>query len=1418
MNIFERKYLRDSAECDKIMGNLSKIKNLLKKDQRGLNIREISEKLNINRNSVAKLLDILTAKEEVEFRIHGRSKIYYLAKPQDYRKWFELLSRTVEELNNFPPDGDIYAFIAGTLKHITPEDTIISINSFDQDTKTITINAIEGLGPRQPDIEAILCRPLNGLGFSVPDQALPEMLTGECNEIPGGLTDLTFGWLPYETCKKIEAMPFFGKVYSAGISWKGRLNGAATFILPQGADLENHDLITFFIRQVAGFLSRRDAEAALKESEQFNREIIHNTKEGVVVYDRNFNYLVWNPFMESLSGISASEARGKNGFDLFPHLREQKVDILLQRALAGETVRSPDIPYHVPQTKKSGWVSGIYSPHFNGQGEIIGVIGNIRDITERKRTEEALRENESYVKSILHSSPVPQFALDNNHHVVSWNKAIEEYSGIKEAEVLGTRDQWKAFYDAERPVLADLMIDEAVEKLPELYPGKFKKSPFVEGAYEVTDFFPKMGTRGVWLHFTTAPIRDAKGAIIGAVETLEDITERKRAEEALEESKKRFRELSDLLPQAVYEMDAKGILTYANRIAFDMFDYTREEFEQGLNVLNMIAQQDRERAKDAICEILNGKPQLGSMEEYLALRKDGSTFPISNYSSPIIVKDRITGLRGIIIDITAQKRQEQILRTQLNLSLTLQSIRGLYDSLKTCLLAAIEISGMDAGGIYLVDEMSGSVDLIVSLNLGDEFVKSVSHYPAGSANAQMVMAGKPIYVQYNKTGIVLTSVQEREGLRILAIIPVISKGRVIACIKISSHISDEIPANARLGVEMIATQIGTAIDRIQAEEALAQNEQKYRNVVEDQTEFICRFLPDGTHVFVNESYCRYFGLNRDEILGHRFRPKIPAEDKERVRRFFESLTTDHPVDIIEHRIIMADGSIRWQRWVDRAIFHLGGSLKEYQSVGRDITEFKRAEQALRVSEMQLRATLESTADGILAVDNKGKVLQASRRFAELWRIPQFLMERGDDRALLDFVLDQLNDPDAFLMKVQSLYRSDAVDMDTLTFKDGRVFERYSFPIIMDGARIGRVWSFRDITDRKKAEDALHESEEMFRTLLLHVPSVAVQGYSMDGTTNYWDDASENLYGYSAEEAIGKNLVELIIPPEMREEVRKAIMYMAETGQSIPASELSLMKKDGSRVAVFSSHVIIKRPQGKMDLYCLDIDLTERKRAEEVIRQANKKLNLLSGITRHDIKNQLLLLSGYLALSEKTLDNIPLTLEYIQKEKKIADTISHQISFTKDYEDMGVKAPAWQKVNAVISRVITRLPMRNIRVDAGDPDLEIFADPLLEKMFYNLIDNALRYGGEQMTTICITNRKHNGNLVIAVEDDGKGISADDKKQLFTKNFGKHTGLGLFLSREILDITGITIRETGEPGKGARFEIVVPKGAYRITGVQ
>ncbi|HZD44193.1 MAG TPA: PAS domain S-box protein, partial [Methanomicrobiales archaeon] len=135
--------------------------------------------------------------------------------------------------------------------------------------------------------------------------------------------------------------------------------------------------------------------------------------------------------------------------------------------------------------------------------------------------------------------------------------------------------------------------------------------------------------------------------------------------------------------------------------------------------------------------------------------------------------------------------------------------------------------------------------------------------------------------------------------------------------------------------------------------ALAEDEKRYRAVVEDQTEFICRYLPDGTHIFVNEAYCRYFGKDRSEVLGHVFKPPIPEEDRERMRQHFASLSADKPVATIEHRIVMPDGSVRWQQWTDRLILDADGKIVEYQSVGRDITDRKKVEEALFLANEKL---------------------------------------------------------------------------------------------------------------------------------------------------------------------------------------------------------------------------------------------------------------------------------------------------------------------------------------------------------------------------------------------------------------------------------------------------------------------------------
>ncbi len=322
-------------------------------------------------------------------------------KPQDYWRWFELLSRTVEELNNFPPEGDHYAFMAQTLKQIAPEDTIILINSFDYTTKTISQRAVEGLGEGQSAVEAILCRPLNGLSLPVPDKVLPEMLTGDCYEIPGGVTGLSFGLLPCEACEKIETMPFFGKVYGAGISWKGRLNGSAIFILPPGIELGNHDLIKLFIRQVAGFLSRKEAEAALKESEEKFSVAFHSSAALMAISTKQDGKFVDvnRAFLETL-GFSRDEIVGKRGpeMNIFVH-PEDRLNAL---RMLEETGEAKNLEVAV-RTRDGSVLYGLYSAEDIMIGEVPCFLTTMVDITEQKILEKEMEFHEQEVMQFSRS-------------------------------------------------------------------------------------------------------------------------------------------------------------------------------------------------------------------------------------------------------------------------------------------------------------------------------------------------------------------------------------------------------------------------------------------------------------------------------------------------------------------------------------------------------------------------------------------------------------------------------------------------------------------------------------------------------------------------------------------------------------------------------------------------------------------------------------------------------------------------------------------------------------------------------------------------------------------------------------------------------------------------------------------------------
>jgi signal transduction histidine kinase len=256
-------------------------------------------------------------------------------------------------------------------------------------------------------------------------------------------------------------------------------------------------------------------------------------------------------------------------------------------------------------------------------------------------------------------------------------------------------------------------------------------------------------------------------------------------------------------------------------------------------------------------------------------------------------------------------------------------------------------------------------------------------------------------------------------------------------------------------------------------------------------------------------------------------------------------------------------------------------------------------------------------------------------------------------------------------------------------------------------------------------------------------------------------------------------------------------------------ECRIQHKNGSWQWHTQSGSLIRDAGGNVVSFVgISHDISERRRAEDAIRLANRQLSLLNSITRHDILNKITIILGYLDLAESTSPN-PDLAGYLENMESATRAIHSQIEFTRVYQDLGTHEAQWIDLDTIITHL--QVPAA-ITLESGVQGVFVFADPMLEKVFFNLLDNSIRHG-QRVTRIRVSAHQSGRDLVVVWEDNGAGIAADEKERIFERGFGKNTGLGMFLVRDILSITGITILETGEQGKGVRFEMTVPRGMFR-----
>jgi len=350
----------------------------------------------------------------------------------------------------------------------------------------------------------------------------------------------------------------------------------------------------------------------------------------------------------------------------------------------------------------------------------------------------------------------------------------------------------------------------------------------------------------------------------------------------------------------------------------------------------------------------------------------------------------------------------------------------------------------------------------------------------------------------------------------------------------------------------------------------------------------------------------------------------------------------------------------------------------------------------------------------------------------------------------------------------------------------------------------------NIAASQERERKIAETGAMYRDLVENIFDVLCETDGA-GTIRYISPQVEQMLGYRQEDLIGTSIYGLI-PETERSVAVDLFIRVQQKGASFQLAEHSLIRRDGTIIIAQMNGTPVVPGTGNAGYRLVCRDITGKRQAEDALRLANRKLNLLSSITRHDVLNQLTVLLGYIEIMSGAEDAGERDT-YLKRMNASALSIRQLIEFTKDYQDIGVHAPAWQNSGATTKKAAE---MAGTNIVTGTEDLknlEIFADPLLEKVMYTLFENSLRHGGA-VTSISVSAR-HDGEMcILTVADDGKGIPAAEKELIFRRQYGVNTGYGLFLAREVLSITGISISETGTAGEGARFELNIPAGNWRF----
>jgi len=598
----------------------------------------------------------------------------------------------------------------------------------------------------------------------------------------------------------------------------------------------------------------------------------------------------------------------------------------------------------------------------------------------------------------------------------------------------------------------------------------------------------------------------------------------------------------------------------------------------------------------------------------------------------------------------------------------------------------------------------------------------------------------------------------------------------------------------------LSHKIRQATSRKKAEDSLRKSEDQYRHLVECSDEIIV-VIQDGMLRLVNKIAVECTGYSEQELLSMPFPVLIHTDDRTKVlERYQKRMKGEDTPSQYTFRVVRKDGRIIWVEISVVAIVWEGRPATINFLI--DITDRKWAEEMVIQTRRNYEAFFNTINEFLFVLDEQGCILHTNETVTS--RLGYTKDEMLSHSVLIVHPPERREEAGCI---VQGMLAGtiDFCPVPLMT-KDGQLI-----PVetrVTKGQWDGRPVLFGVSKDISK----LKLSEEKFSLAFHSNANPMVLSTKTDGKFIEVNEAFQKMLEFSRDEVIGKSASDLGL--FMQQDDQRNAFHMFEEKGTVRDLEITIRAKNGSIHYGLLSGDSVSIGEVSCLLTTL-VDITALKQAEAELLLTNKKLALLTSLTRHDTINKLTGILGYLDMLKSQL-NDPSLDEYFQTIATSAKQISVMIRSTIEYEEIGISPPVWHNCRTIVDTAAKEVPLGQVTMKNDLPaGTEVFANPLIGKVFHNLIGNAVRYGGK-ITTIRFSVEERDGDHVVVCEDDGDGVVAEEKEKIFERGFGKNTGLGLALSREILDITGITIHETGVPGKGARFEMIVPKEAWRMKG--